>query len=88
MDSDEGEDMDIGELDLQSIVEACNCKEANSISTQQLQLLREALRKIKIKNVSSPTSKGSPSSLGIQTSKLKETKKPSKEEKKCERKNN
>jgi hypothetical protein len=34
--------MDIGDLDLQSIVEACSQQEEKSILAQQLQLLKES----------------------------------------------
>jgi hypothetical protein len=64
MESDDRDDMDIMDLDLQSIVEACSQKETNSIPSQQLQILKEALWKNKVKQ-STHTGKISSSLLGV-----------------------
>ena len=40
---DEGEDMDLGELDLDSIEEECRKKGQGYVSRRQLELLQEAI---------------------------------------------
>jgi hypothetical protein len=43
--SEEGEDLDLGELDLLGLEEACRKKDHQSIPTNQVHLLKEALMK-------------------------------------------
>jgi hypothetical protein len=43
LDSDDGEDMDLGDLDLNSIVMAYKQQDPNSIPEKQVQLLKDVL---------------------------------------------
>lgn len=80
--SEDQENMELGELDLQSIATAWEWQDPNSIPNQQLQLLKDAL--IRSKGHPRSSHKGKSvvsSSLGVKTNTLKNNSKISKVEK-------
>ena len=69
MEEDEGEDMDLGELDLDAIEEECRKKGQGYVSRRQLELLQEAIIRT-----------GAVESLGIDPDAQKGSKRKSPEE--------
>lgn len=91
-DSNKGEDMDLGDLDLHSIATACKQQNHGSIREQQMQPLKEALIQNQIFHEKVPQAKpknpNPTSSLGIKVSSSLPPKIPSEDKKKKGRRSN